>query len=197
MVPVIRLNPVLEQAETVSGKDVLFLSKNPELYLDEKAREEVCRKTEKALEEVRTALERLEDREKTIEADRYYITGVELNYRKYAVQRSLRLQETITGIEAVRQKIAEDEAGLENCRLESERTEKAIEMLQAEADSMDEALEVLEEMRILDGTLEKLRLKIRRLTEALDKNKKQQQAAQEKFETAQEGLKQLDGQKRR
>ena len=196
VVPVIRLNPVLEQAETVSGKDVLFLSKNPELYLDEKAREEVCRKTEKAVEEVRTALERLEDREKTIEADRYYITGVELNYRKYAVQRSLRLQETITGIEAVRQKIAEDEAGLESCRLESERTEKAIEMLQAEADSMDEALEVLEEMRILDGTLEKLRLKIRRLTEALDKNKKQQQAAQEKFETAQEGLKQLDGQKK-
>ena len=104
VVPVISLNQVLEQKEVLSGENVLFLSKDPDLFFNEETRENTCRQIEKFLEEAGKGLERLEDRERTIEADRHYIRGVELDYGKHYAKRSARRVEVASELEAVREK---------------------------------------------------------------------------------------------
>lgn len=196
IVPVISLSQVLEQKEAVLGKDVLFLSKNPDLYINTEVREELCRKVEKDLEEVRTALERLEDREQTIESDRHYITGVELNYRKYYAERLARRLSVVSEREDIQRKIAGDSERLRICELDSERLEKDLGNLQSEAEGLDKELEVLQKMQTLDETLKEIQLKIQGLKDALGKNKRARQEAEEKFKWAEKTLEQLLGQKK-
>lgn len=196
VVPVISLNQVLEQKEVLSGENVLFLSKDPDLFFNEETRENTCRQIEKFLEEAGKGLERLEDRERTIEADRHYIRSVELDYGKHYAKRSARRGEIVSELEAVREKIATEDEKLRVCRENIENNKQALESLQTEIDVRDEELEILEEMQSLDERLKEIQRKVQQLGEALDKNKRQQREAQEKFDRAENIQQQLLDQKK-
>lgn len=196
LVPVISLAQVMRQEEAVAKEDVIFLSQNPEWYMNGNSRQEACERLEKVLARTKTVLLRLEDREQTMKADRKYMSGFELNFQQYYPRRMERWNGLHRELDELQQKIRTGAEALECSEACREETEKQLKAAASENEALDQEIDILEQMHSVEGRLTALQEKKRQLEMSIEKNENQQQQAEEKLGWAQETIAQLEAQKK-
>lgn len=196
VVPVISLNQVISQDTETPDKDVLFLSRDMALYVDPDSRKRAEELLEKMLKESRTALDRLADREKTIEADQYYMTGFELNYQQHYSERSVRWTQINGEKDEIKRILKKNSERIETLRSESIELEKNLKQLEQENVTLEKEVTILQQMKDLDAELRTIQAKIRQLENAVEKNEGQQRLAVEKLQWAEDEMKRLAEQKK-
>lgn len=196
LVPVISLAQVMRQDEVVTGEEILFLSQNPEWYKDAALRQEAGERLEKILEENRNTLERLKDRERTMNADRKYMAGFELNYQQHYAKRAERQRKIEEELAVFEEKTGQNEAALKACETSRDEAVEFLKKLNEENQALDEDIDVLEQMKAIDERLTTLQEKKRQLETAIQENENQQKQAGDKLQWARETGEALTAQKR-
>ncbi len=196
LVPVISLAQVMRQEEVVTGEEILFLSQNPEWYKDAALRQEAGERLEKILEENRNTLERLKDRERTMDADRKYMAGFELNYRQHYAKRAERQRKIEEELAVLEEKTGQNEAALKACETSRDEAVESLKKVNEENQALDEDIDVLEQMKAIDERLTTLQEKKRQLETAIQENENQQKQAGDKLQWARETGEALAAQKR-
>lgn len=196
IVPIISLAQVMRQEEVVRDSEVLFLSKNPEWYMDENVRQEACEALEKQLEKSREMLVRLEDRERTIQADQKYMTGFELNYQQYYPQRSQRWAQVNQELDKTLSAIKKGEEELAANVSEKERLIETLEKMDAANRQLDEDIKVLEQMKLVEEELRSNEDKQQQLSISIEENEKSRKLAAEKIQWSGDTMDRFNGEKR-
>lgn len=196
VVPVISLAQVMQQEEILRSSEVLFLSKNPEWYMDENVRQAGCDQLKKQLEELQAFLVRLADREQTMQADRKYMTGFELNYQQYYAKRSERLHQLNHELEQISVKIKQDGELLKAGSADKVQTIQSMEKLEEENKELDAEIIVLDQMQNIEAQLNQVETKKRHLTSVIEKNEKLRKLSTEKLQWAEETLERLSREKK-
>ncbi len=196
LVPIISLAQVMRQEEVIAGPEIIFLSKNPEWYMNAASRQEALERLEKALKEAQTALVRLGDREQTMSADRKYMDGFELNFQQYYPRRIERWNGIRGELDELQQKIRENGEMLESCQKRRTETEQRLKTTASENDALDQDIDILEQMNGVEEQLTEIQERKRQLEASMDKNRDQQKQAEEKLNRAKETMGQLEAQKK-
>lgn len=196
LVPIISLAQVMRQEDVIVGPEIIFLSQNPEWYMNAASRQEALERLEKALKETQTALVRLGDREQTMSADRKYMDGFELNFQQYYPRRIERWNGIQGELDKLQQKIRKDGEMLESCQERRTETEQSLKTTASENDALDRDIDILEQMNGVEEQLTAIQERKRQLEVSIDKNRDQQKQAEEKLNWAKETMGQLEAQKK-
>lgn len=196
LVPVISLAQVMRQEEVMTGEEVLFLSQNPEWYKDASVRQEACQRLERALEECRSGLERLKDREQTMEADKKYMIGFTLNFQQDYPKKSERWSKIEAELNALEEEILRDGEALKGCEVKKNEIYEELKKISKESEALDEDIDVLEQMKALEEHLTAVQSRKAQLEAAAEKNAGQQKLATEKLQWAEETAANLAAQKK-
>ena len=172
------------------------MSQNPAWYKDAALRQEAGERLEKILEENRNTLERLKDRERTMDADRKYMAGFELNYRQHYAKRAERQRKIEEELEVLEEKTVQNEAALKACETSRDEAVEFLKKVNEENKALDEDIDVLEQMKAIDERLTTLQEKKRQLETAIQENENQQKQAGDKLQWARETGEALAAQKR-
>ena len=191
IVPVIALSQVLKQEGVAENQDVMFLSKNPELYMDPEVRKHTYEQLSRQLETMETALLRLGEREQTIQADRRYMTGFELNYQQLHEKHTARMSWIESELEKNEDVIR---SYTELCGQHLDEKQKLgewLEQLDETNRHLDEAIFVLEQMQSVEKQLTETETRWRDLERSKVKNVQMQKEASEKERWTQEAVERL------
>ena len=195
IVPVIALSQVLKQEGVAENQDVMFLSKNPELYMNPEVRKHTYEQLSRHLEALETALLRLGEREQTIQADRRYMTGFELNYQQLYMKHSERM-EVISGELEKNENVIQKHT--ERCGQyldEKQNLGGSLEQLDEENQNLDEEIFVLEQMKAVEEQLTDVEMRWRNLERSKVKNVQLQKEAAEKERWTKEAVERLKQEK--
>lgn len=195
-VPVISLAQVMRQEEVVAGEEVLFLSQNPEWYKDASVRREACQRLEQALAESRRGLERLKDREQTMEADKKYMIRFALNFQQDYPKKSERWSEIGAELNDLEVEICRDGEALKDCEVKKNEIYEELKRISKENEGLDDDIDVLEQMKALEEHLTAVQSRKVQLEASAQKNAGQQKLAAEKLQWAEETGANLSAQKK-
>lgn len=196
LVPVVSLAQVMRQEEVVAGEEVLFLSQNPEWYKDASVRREACQRLERALEESRSGLERLKDREQTMEADKKYMIGFMLNFQQDYPKKSERWSGIGAELNDLEVEICRDGEALKDCEVKKNEIYEELKRISKENEGLDDDIDVLEQMKALEEHLTAVQSRKVQLEASAQKNAGQQKLAAEKLQWAEETGAKLAAQKK-
>ena len=170
VIPVVSLPQVMRQEEVIVSQEILFLSGNPELYKNPSARQEMCDGIQNKLEQCVNKMARLRDREKTIQTDRKYMIGFELNYEVYYSEKSEQSVRVMHQLEEESKRIlkCEESLGLSRDALEGDR--KLVQRMEEENRNLDSDIELLSQMKHCVEQLKTIRDKQKKLEAAQRKN---------------------------
>ena len=195
IVPIISLATVLQQEDVMNVSDVVFLSKNPEWYMNAQARQEGYENLTKQQEELEKALLRLADREHTIQADRRYMTGFELNYQQYYAKSAERKNSIERELIKYTDTIARNEEMLRVNTAEKQNLSDQLEVLDKENQDLDEEVFVLEQMKQIEEQLTSAENRQNQIGRSMTKNIQLQKEAAEKVRWAQDAIEKLKKEK--
>lgn len=191
LVPVITLSSVLQQENVTENTNVIFLSKNPELYQSPEVRQKAMDALVKQLETLESARVRLAEREQTIQADRRYMTGFELNYQQFYTKRSERMAWIVKTLEKDKETLQKNAEKIHKCLEEKMRLDSSLEALDAENQQIDEVIFILEQMKVIEDQLAETENRWKDLERAKVKNNRMQKEAEEKVRWTAEAIEKL------
>lgn len=195
VVPIISLARVMQQEEVVQSSDILFLSKNPEWYMDADVRQAGYDMLSKQMAELETTLRRLEDREQTMQADRAYMIGFELNYQQYYAKYSERWAQVNREITQLEAAIQQNNEHIRSNLSEKDVLGQLLDQLDEENKNLDEDIFVLEQMKDIEEQLKAAEERMRLLERSKVKNGQLQKEAAEKVRWAAEAIEKLKSDK--
>ena len=195
IVPILSLASVLQQEEFIQSQDVVFLSKNPEWYMNEEARQSSYEQLSKQVNELEMTLNRLGDRERTIQADRRYMTGFELNYQQFFAKNSERYGWILREVERLESKTAQNAEEIRVKIAEKFKMNEVLEQLDHANHALDEEIFVLEQMQGIEEELRGLEDKQRQLERSKVSNAHMQKEAAGKVRWAQDAIESLKAEK--
>ena len=191
IVPVIALSQVLQQEGVAENQDVMFLSKNPELYMNPDVRRTTYEQLCGQLETLETALVRLGEREQTIQADRRYMTGFELNYQQLYMKHTERMSWLVQNLEKNEDLIQSNTQLCGQHLDEKQKLQEKMEALDDAVRNLDEEIFVLEQMKTVEEQLTETEVRWRDLERSKVKNFQMQKEAAEKLRWTQDAVERL------
>ena len=191
IVPVIALSQVLQQEGVAENQDVMFLSKNPELYMNPDVRKTTYEQLCGQLETLETALVRLGEREQTIQADRRYMTGFELNYQQLYMKHTERMSWLDQNLEKNEDVIRSNTQLCGQHLDEKQKLQEKMEALDDAVRNLDEEIFVLEQMKTVEEQLTETEARWRDLERSKVKNFQMQKEAAEKLRWTQDAVERL------
>ena len=196
VIPVVSLPQVMRQEEVIVSPEILFLSGNPELYKNPSARQEMCDGIQNKLEQCVNKLARLKDREKTIQTDRKYMIGFELNYEVYYSEKAERSVRVMHQLDEENKRIlkCEELLGLSRDALEGNR--KLVQRMEEENRNLDSDIELLSQMKHCVEQLKTIRDKQKKLEAAQRKNADLRKNEEEKIRYTQDTIERLENERK-
>lgn len=196
IVPIISLAQVLRQEEIVVGSEVLFLSKNPDWYMDASVRQNGCEVLEKQLMEAESALLRLIDREKTIQTDKKYMMGFRWNFQKEYLKQAEQFEQIRRELDEILNKREKNNAKIQEKLSEKSTLSNALETLDEDNHKLEDELIILDQMKEIDEQLQANEVQQRQLISERKKNEQLQKEADEKVRWTKEALENLNDDKK-